>query len=218
FVTNTNARSDGNNEPKFEQRLGRFDNHKFLWFMPTALANTGWIFESVTLQARNGEWWIGTGSGLYHFPAVDNLIQLASKKPLAVFTTNDGLTALQIARVFEDSTDAIWVSTIGPNGLARWRPGAVNLEDLTTESGLPSPKTDLALAFNEDRSGNVWIGFSSGLARYRQGQFTFFTAANGLPPGGIQSAFVDHLGRLWFGSLRGGLVRLDDPSAETPKF
>src|SRR5262249_15058787 len=189
------------------------------WFMPRALANTGWIFENVTLQARNGEWWIGTGSGLYHFPAAENLMQLESKRPLAVYTTADGLAASQVARVFEDSTGAIWASTIGPpHGVARWQPGEKNLEDLTNTSGLPSPETDLALAFNEDRSGNVWIGFSSGLARYRQGKFTFFSTAEGLPPGGIQSAFIDHQGRLWLGSLRGGLVRVDEPTAEQPKF
>ena len=68
------------------------------------------------------------------------------------------------------------------------------------------------------RSRNVWIGFSSGLARYHQGSFTFFTAKDGLPPGGIQSAYLDHASRLWLGSLRGGLVRVDDPSAERPLF
>jgi two-component sensor histidine kinase len=29
---------------------------------------------------------------------------------------------------------------------------------------------------------------------------------------------MDHKGRLWFGSLRGGLVRLDEPAAEQPRF
>ena len=219
FVANTSARPDATNEPRFEQKLGRYDNQTFRWFMPESLANTGWIFEGVTLQARNGEWWIGTGSGLYHFPAADNFMQLQSKRPLAIYTLTDGLAALQVARVFEDSTGAIWVSTIGaPNGLARWQPGTAKLEDLADASGLPSPNTDLALAFNEDSAGNIWIGFSSGLARYRQGRFTFFTRDDGLPPGGIQSAFLDHANRLWFGSLRGGLVRLDEPAADPPKF
>jgi ligand-binding sensor domain-containing protein/two-component sensor histidine kinase len=219
FVSNKNDKSGAANEPKIEQKFGRFENGTFQWFMPGPLAKPGWIFENVTLQARNGEWWIGTGLGLYHFPAVDNLRQLESKQPLAVYTTADGLAELQVARVFEDSTGAIWVSTIGaPNGLARWQPGNTKLEDLAGAAGLPSPNTDLALAFREDRSGDIWIGFSSGLARYRQGQFTFFTAADGLPTGGFQSAFLDTRGRMWFGSLRGGLVRLDQPAAQPPKF
>src|SRR5207244_6941794 len=106
FVTNRSTKPAVAQEPRFEQKLGRYDNGKFHWFMPGALAKTGWIFESVTLQARNGEWWIGTGSGLYHFPAADDFMQLDSKRPLAVYTTADGLAALQIARIFEDSSGA----------------------------------------------------------------------------------------------------------------
>src|SRR5262249_16128051 len=71
FVANKSTGSNATSEPRFEQKLGWYDNGTFHWFMPRTLADTGWIFENVTLQARNGEWWIGTGSGLYHFPAAE---------------------------------------------------------------------------------------------------------------------------------------------------
>src|SRR2546422_427501 len=48
--------------------------------------------------------------------------------------------------------------------------------------------------------------------------FSFFTTNDGLPPGGIQTEYLDHAGRLWLGSLRGGLVRIDDPAAARPVF
>jgi ligand-binding sensor domain-containing protein/signal transduction histidine kinase len=222
FVVDESARkhkADLPNQTNYRQQLGRYDDKGFRWFMPEGLANTGWVFENVTLQARNGEWWIGTGAGLYRFPAAENFTQIKHARPLAVYTTADGLATMQVLRLFEDSTGAIWVSTIGaPNGLARWQRTNARPEDLANAPGLPSPKNDLALAFGEDRSGNIWIGFSSGLARYRQGSFTFFTTNEGLPPGGIQSVYPDHAGRLWLGSLRGGLVRIDDPTAERPAF
>ena len=84
--------------------------------------------------------------------------------------------------------------------------------------GLPSLKDDLPRSFGEDGSGNVWVGFNNGLARYAQGTFTFFTAAEGLPPGAIVNIHVDRSGRLWLASARGGLVRVDGLGAERPAF
>ncbi|HVS81816.1 MAG TPA: two-component regulator propeller domain-containing protein [Pyrinomonadaceae bacterium] len=213
------AKLNALSQPAYRQQLGRYDDQGFTWFMPEVLNKTGWVFEQVTLQARDGEWWVGTGAGLYRFPAAENFTQIKLARPLAVYTTADGLAAPQVFRLFEDSSGAIWVSTIGaPNGLARWRRPSATMEDLANTPGLPSPKDDLARSFGEDRSGNIWIGFGGGLARYRQDSFTFFTSNEGLPPGGIQNIHSDHAGRLWLGSSRSGLIRVDDPAAERPVF
>jgi ligand-binding sensor domain-containing protein/two-component sensor histidine kinase len=204
---------------KTQQQLGAYDDKGFHWFMPETLAQTGWVFEQVTLQARNGEWWIGTGSGLYRFPATDRISQTKSAQPLAIYETADGLASRQVFRLFEDSTGVIWISTIGaPNGLAQWHDSNSKLEDLAHATGLPSPSTDLARSFGEDRSGNIWIGFGGGVARYRAGRFTLFTTNEGLPPGGIESIYSDHAGRLWLGSLQSGLIRIDHPESERPVF
>ena len=202
-----------------QQQLGVYDDKGFHWFMPDALANTGWIFEQVTLQARNGEWWIGTGSGLFRFAATDNFLQLKSKRPLNIYTTDDGLATMQVLRLFEDSSGDIWISTVGaPNGLARWRHETAKLENFANALNLPNLNTDAAFAFREDASRNVWIGFSNGVARFRDGNFSFFTAKDGLPPGGFQSVYLDHASRLWIGSLRSGLVRVNNPADERPTF
>ncbi len=213
------AHSINSDAAKTQQQLGRYDDQGFRWFMPEALEKTGWVFEQVTLQARDGEWWIGTGSGLYRFPAAENFTEIKLARPLSVYTTADGLATMQVFRLFEDSTGAIWVSTIGaPNGLARFKRASGRIEELGKSTGLPSPKDDLARSFGEDRSGNIWIGFGGGVARYRQGSFMFFTTNEALPPGGIQSIYSDHNGRLWLGSLRSGLIRVDNPTAEQPVF
>ena len=140
---------------------------------------------------------------------------------MAVYQTKEGLVGFeQVFRIFEDSRGDIWASTAAdPNGLARWeRASETFRRDLADSPGLPPPADDLARSFGEDRSGNVWIGFGTGLARYREGRFTFFDAEDGLPPGGIQNIYSDRRGRLWLASARSGLIRVDDPAAERPAF
>ena len=78
---------------------------------------------------------------------------------------------------------------------------------------------DAPTAFGEDGTGNLWIGlYDGGLVRYRAGQFTRFTTADGLPPGLIRDLYLDRSGKLWIASTRGGLARMDDPGAERPQF
>ena len=187
---------------------------------PTPCPTFGWVTEQVTLQGRNGDWWVGTGEGLYRFPAAHDFTQLDTARPLAVYTKKDGLAGLQVFRLFEDSRGNVWISTIDPNtnGLARWERLSEQVRDLARSPGLPSLKDDLPRSFGEDGSGNVWIGFNNGLARYAQDTFTFFTATEGLPPGAIVNIHVDRSGRLWLASSRGGLVRVDGLGAERPTF
>jgi ligand-binding sensor domain-containing protein len=208
------------NAPTIMQRFGSFDGQKFNWFKPKTPFSFGWVMEGVTLQARNGEWWVGSGVGLYRFSATDHFAQIKTENPLAVYTTKDGLADLQVFRVFEDSLANVWISTISPstNGLARWERSSENVRDLANSPGLPSLKDNLPRSFGEDGAGNVWIGFNNGLVRYRQGNFKFLTATDGLPPGAIMNIYLDHAGRLWFASARSGLVRIDDPGAERPSF
>ena len=204
----------------FQALLGCFDGRRFDWFKPAAVTDFGWVGEQVELRARNGEWWVGTGEGLYRFPAVDRFTQLKAARPLAVYTTNDGLAAAQVFRLFEDSHGNVWVSTISSsiNGLARWEPRSGTLRDVSKSPGLPSFTGDRPRSFAEDRAHNVWIGFNHGLARYAHGGFTSFTARDGLPPGTINDIHVDQSGRLWLASARGGLVRVDNAGAGRPTF
>src|SRR5262249_35856256 len=63
------------------------------------------------------------------------------------------------------------------------------------------------------------IGFyQGGLARYRHGRFTRFTAADGVPPSMIRALHRDPAGRLWIAFYRDGVRRLDHPEAERPHF
>lgn len=205
----------------YHQRYGRFDGQNFSWFLPREprSRNFGWVVEGLTLQTHNGEWWLGTGEGLFRFPPSDDFSRIKDAHPLDVYQTKEGLGKFQqVFRLFEDSRGDVWASTVaGPSGLARWERATGTLHrDLASAPGLPSPATDLALSFGEDSFGNVWIGFSSGVARYRDGSFTFFDIKG--PSGPIQDVYSDRSGRLWLASGLKGLVRVDDPSAEHPTF
>lgn len=201
------------------QRYGCFDGERLHWITPEAVTGWGWVLEEVTLQARSGEWWLGH-EGLYRFPRADRFAAMTTARPLAFYGSEDGLAGGQVFRLFEDSRDDIWVSTTSSqtSGLARWEPTLGRFRDLAGSPELPSVKDDLAQSFGEDREGRVWIGFGSGLARYASGRFQFFTAREGLPAGLIMDIHVDRAGRLWLASREGGLVRVDEPGGERPRF
>jgi signal transduction histidine kinase/ligand-binding sensor domain-containing protein len=205
-----------------KQSFARFDGRRFRSFLPEALRNhdTGWVSDGVTLQARNGEWWVGTAEGIYRFSAASDLTALEKARPLAIYTVRGGLTNPQVFRLFEDSKGCIWASTISSqmNGLARWEPDGRAFQDLAGRPGLPSSGNDIARSFGEDRSGNVWIGFNRALVRYRDGNFTSFTTKQGLPAGAIEQIHLDRAGRLWLASALSGLIRVENLSGEKPVF
>ena len=168
----------------------------------------------------------GPGEGLYRYPAAPRLASLRLTRPLAVYTPADGLATPQVYRLFGDSRGNVWVSTssstttglLTTTGLARWDAREGHVIDLAGSPGLTSLPDRLARAFGEDCSGNVWMGFSGGLARYAQGRFTLFTSSDGLPPGIVTDIHVDRSGRLWLASEQAGLVRVDREQAEHPAF
>ncbi|MEP6819863.1 MAG: two-component regulator propeller domain-containing protein [bacterium] len=202
--------------------LGRYDGQRFNWFVPSVLKakDFGWVREGGMLQARSGEWWVAMHGQLYHFPSVDNFNDLAKARPLAIYGEESAEGVPQIFRIFEDSRGRIWISSFdsGTNRLQLWEHGKQTLGDLTGSANLPSLKDDLVRSFAEDLAGNIWMGFNTGLARYRDGAFTFFAAKDGLPPGSINYMFTDHAGRLWLGLSRSGMLRVDEPATERPVF
>jgi len=212
------------NQAIYWPRLGYFDGQHLTWFLPDALKgkSLGWVGEGVTLQARNGEWWITMGGeeGLYRFPPADDFTQIKAARPIAVFGKASVLAGRQVFRIFEDSRERIWISTIDSagNGLAVWDRESNTLRDLTNAPSLPSLHDDLARSFGEDSSGNVWIGFNTGFALFHEGTFEFFKPGESTPPGGVMDIYTDRHGTVWLASSRSGLLRLDNPGAERPRF
>ena len=208
------------NQAIYWPHLGYFDSRHLNWFVPDALKQKGfgWVDEGVTLQTQNGEWWVVTGTELYRFPAADRFIDVKGARPLQVFGKESILAGRQIFRIFEDSHERMWISTVASsgNGLAIWERETQTLRDLSQTVNLPSLHDELPRSFDDDASGDVWIGFNTGVARFRNGEFTYFTAQDGVPPGAIVDMYTDRQKHLWLASARGGLGRVDNPGAAHP--
>ncbi|HEX8776424.1 MAG TPA: two-component regulator propeller domain-containing protein [Pyrinomonadaceae bacterium] len=170
----------------------------------------------VIIQDHLGEWWVATNRGLYRFPNVSRLEDLARVSPLAVYTTRDGLADNYISRLFEDSRGDIWISSFNPPVmLTRWERSTNTLHRYSEKDGLPV--NNWTNVFIEDQSGTLWIGLhNGGLARYRDGRFEIFGAAEGIPMGLEQGLYFDRAGRLWLATRGPGIGRIDKPWAARP--
>lgn len=176
----------------------------------------GWGWGQTHLQDHNGEWWIATGYGLIHYPKVSKLEDLAHTPPLHIYTVRDGLAGNDIFRLYEDSRGDLWVASWGGVGLSRWDRTTNRFQNFAPHEG---SWWGIATAIREDRSGNIWLGaWEHDLGRYRRGRFDFLRRADGFPDGRITSIWLDHAGRIWAGTSRGGLVRIDKPDADHLKF
>jgi len=92
------------------------------------------------------------------------------------------------------------------NGLFRWERATRTLHDMARTAGLPSLKDHLPATFQEDRAGNLWVGFAQGeLARYAVDRFEVFTSAIDV------TAFIT----ISFGSVRAGAAGVELHAART---
>jgi ligand-binding sensor domain-containing protein/two-component sensor histidine kinase len=202
------------------QHVHRLDAGRFVSVRPNLVEDVADpVGPGTALRDRAGEWWMPGGAGLYRFPKVARVEQLARTRPRAIYTSRDGLAGDDVFRLFEDSRGDIWIGRRVPTSsiLTRWERATGAFHRYTESDGLPP--YNRIYSFAEDRSGNVWIGFQNGgVARLRHGRFTLFTAADGAPAEGVGGLLVDARGRLWIGSTRPALTRVDDPAADRPRF
>ena len=146
---------------------------------------------SVTPGAEGGLW-VGTeGAGLYR-------VDKGEAKP---FTETNGLVNSFIWSVLEDHQHELWAGTFG-GGLFVRHEGKFQFPN-----GLEDP-TAVVLALYQDRQGVIWVGTQSGLARYSDGQCTWFTRKDGLVLPDVRVITEDAAGTIWFGMSGGGLGRL----------
>ena len=177
-----------------------------------------WPGRQHVLQDHTGSWWVPTPAGLYRFANAARVEDLATATPQIVYTMRDGLSGNDIVKLYEDSRGDLWISTLQADkpGLTRWLRSTGGFEQYGDRNGLP-PLAQ-AVAFNEDRSGSVWIGlYGGGLARYRGGAFTVLGSTDGLPESDITDLHVDRRGRLLIGTTTQGIAMIDRPDQERPQ-
>lgn len=219
----------------------KLDGNKFREEWNSAQSGRKWQYgapwQHSALEDSRGQWWVPAASYLYRFPAGTGLANLHSTQPeefkLPLDTWYGG--------PYEDSRGELWVSTIPrQNDRMRWS-GRVLVRGPSGEAFREIPAIEESLTriersiglgawiscFREDGAGGMWLGISNlrliypantvTLLRYYQGKVREFSMADGLPPGTINAIHADRQGRLWIGSYA-GLVRLDQPSVEQPRF
>jgi ligand-binding sensor domain-containing protein/signal transduction histidine kinase len=154
-------------------------------------------------EARDGSLWIGMDEGVSHFDGggFHNL------------TMQNGLVYFSTRSILEDRNGDIWVGT--ERGVSHLRMGQP-VYDAATEA----LKEEKVWALHEDSDGGLWFGTrTNGLYRFRDGQVTRYTTANGLASDSIFSILEDSKRHLWLsGPLGVTLLNRDelDEQARNP--
>jgi signal transduction histidine kinase/ligand-binding sensor domain-containing protein len=185
------------------------------------MGTISWGWSQLALQDHTGDWWFATQEGVARYRNVTRPHDLEGRLPDVWYGSREGLTPPIILKLFEDSRGDVWVAIVGHggrNGLSRWSRTTDSWHHFANEPNLPDLNVHFVTAFAEDRSGNIWLGFSGtgGVARYRNDAFGRLDT-RGLFRGVVRNAFRDSSGRLWF-ATHGGLVRVDDPARDSPAF
>ena len=139
------------------------------------------------LEDRRGHLWVGTWDGLLTLNGDGDLV------PAGITSIPDTVHTL-----FSDRIGRVWVG-FQSLGLACLSPGGT-VRQYRKSDGLPG---DSVRAILEDEQGTLWIGTSSGLARWAGNRKSIFTTANGLVDDVILQLLEDDDEHLWLGTRRG---------------
>jgi signal transduction histidine kinase/ligand-binding sensor domain-containing protein len=129
----------------------------------------------------------GGGLGLQSF-------QAGARRPLLVPGFNS--EQLHVAALFRDPQGTIWVGTLD-DGIYRIAHGQV--DHYRSTEGLSA---DLVRAFLLDREGNLWVGTSKGLDRFRELPVVSYTKTEGLSSEDAASIAVSPDGTVSIGNLQ----------------
>jgi ligand-binding sensor domain-containing protein/signal transduction histidine kinase len=199
--------------------INRFDGERFTAVrlnLPQKIIDSSsgrWVI----IQDHTGEWWAATNQGLYRFPNVNRIEDLARVRPFAAYTTREGMADNYISRLFEDSHGDIWIGTFNPpETLTRWERATDTFQRYSEKDGIPP--LNWVNVFAEDSAGNLWIGLhNGGMMRHRNNRFEIFGAAEGVPIGLTSGLYFDSAGRLWLAVRTRETGRIDDPTGEHPR-
>ena len=200
--------------------LSVFDGQTFRSIRLPVPAEAGALWTSnPVFQDREGEWWVLTTVGLYHFAATNDVAALDQGHLLRTYTRRDGLNGDQLFHIFEDSKGTLWISArdqdVAHWGISTWDRATGTFHAFSEVDGFPSRRA--VSTFVEDQAGAIWLGMiDGGVLRYAQGHFS--EVATGLAPSLVTAMHADRRGRIWIASSQSGLAIVDDPKSPQPQF
>ena len=116
-----------------------------------------------------------------------------------IWQTDEGLPNNRVQAIAQTSDGFLWVGTSG--GLARF--DGVEFKNCNGAE-TPQLKNASITALCAETNGALWIGTEeSGLARLWQGQFSFFTAQDGLAGDSIRAISRSRDGAIWIATMHG---------------
>lgn len=187
--------------------------------VPAEVGRGGRSTYGAVLVDHRGEWWVGSGEGLFRFPRVAAIEELAAIPPRAHYTTADGLAGNDIWNLYEDRQGDLWIASRVPNRepLTRWRRQTGELQRFGAAHGLHARQW--VRGFAEDRDGGLWVSSThGGLARFDGTRFRLLAPGRDLPEGTVGvSIHVGRRGGLW-ATVGGVLVHVPDPTAAEPRI
>jgi PAS domain S-box-containing protein len=170
-----------------QEGVVRFDGVKFTVF---DRANTQGINHNSIrslLQTADGSLWLGTEGGLTRM----------YRGIFTVYTRTDGLANINVADLYEDVQQNLWIATSG-GGLSVWKNG--QFTTFTMKDGLLSNDITSVTGGND---GTIYIGTDAGLAEFSNGSFTTYTTDDGLADNNVRAVYYSPDDVLWVGTSAG---------------
>jgi signal transduction histidine kinase/ligand-binding sensor domain-containing protein len=147
-----------------------------------------------TTATRDGAIWVGTeGTGLYRY--FDGL--------WTQYSANAGFSNNFVWCVSEDQKGRLWAGTWGGGMYVKQG------EYFRPPPGMENMTIPMA-ALLQAHDGSTWIGTASGLIHYTDGKIKWYGEADGLKVPDVRAIAEDSAGSIWFGTLGGGLGRLQN--------
>lgn len=128
------------------------------------------------------------------------------------WTTDNGLPQNSISSIIQTRDGYLWIATF--DGLVRFDGVQFKVFDKSNTKGL---STNRFTALYEDKDGTLWAGTNDGgLTRYRDGVFTTYTVADGVPERAILSFTHDLKGELLINMDKGRFYMRDGQFISAP--
>ena len=132
--------------------------------------------------------WIGTDNGVARWNGAE-----VTRAGLPA-----GLEHVQALGMIRDRDSNVWIGTASGELLRVNRHGVASFDERDRR------RRGIVTGLFEDRDGNLWIGTTRGIERIRDGAFTTYSSAQGLPSDVYGPVYVDS-DRTWVAPADGGL-------------